>query len=68
MKGTKNKYMRSINKYRKCLLILIAGSVVLFITFNMVDNIWKIFLQTISSYIIVSCLLDILKNMLQMKN
>lgn len=61
MEDTKNKYKRIVNKYKKCILILIAGSLILFITYNISDNIWKIFLQTISSYIIVSCLLDILK-------
>lgn len=55
------KLKRAINKYRKCILILCAGFIILSVTFAMHDNICKIFLQTISSYIIVSCLLDILK-------
>ncbi|WP_105176701.1 hypothetical protein [Clostridium cagae] len=52
---------RTVYKYKKCIILLAMGCTVLLITFMMKDNILKIFLQTISSYFIVSCILDILK-------
>lgn len=47
----------------KCILMVILGFALLGITFIMPDNTWKIFLQTVSSYFIVSCLLDIIKKL-----
>lgn len=47
----------------KCISILVLGFVLLGITFTMPDNTWKVFLQTVSSYFIVSCLLDIIKKL-----
>ncbi|AVP62353.1 MAG: hypothetical protein E6274_15605 [Clostridium sp.] len=61
MNNNKFKLKRIINKYKKCMYILVLGCIILIFTFNMKDNILKIFLQTISSYFIVSCLLDVLK-------
>lgn len=62
MYNDKTKLIRIINKYKKCIILLIIGGITLSGTYIMTDNsIQKIFLQTISSYFIVSCILDILK-------
>lgn len=61
MSNNECKLKRIINKYKKCVSILIGGGLLLICTFMMTDSLLKIFLQTIASYIIVSCLLDILK-------
>lgn len=61
MNGKKLEIKRIINKYKKCMLILIFGFGILFIILKMLSNIVQIFLKTISSYLVVSCLLGILK-------
>lgn len=61
MNSNEFKLKRIINKYKKCGIVLLVGSFMLLLTFIMKDSILKTFLETISSYIIVSCLLDILK-------
>lgn len=61
MNYSKARLIRIINKYKKCIFILFLGSIMLLLTFNMDDSIGKVFIQTMASYIIVSCLLDILK-------
>lgn len=61
MSNKKLEIKRIVNKYKKCILILNSGFIILLITLYIPSSMIQIFLQTISSYLIVSCLLDILK-------
>jgi hypothetical protein len=60
MNYKENKFIRVISTYNRCIFSGVTGGIILFITFKMNDDIYKIFLQTISSYLIVSCILEIL--------